>query len=64
MKKDERRCILLSMEANACNPYTWESKVGRWRVLCQPGLHIETLSQKQKNLFANIYNSGEFILKI
>jgi hypothetical protein len=40
---------MLGMVVNARNPSTWEGKVGRLRVGCQPGLHNETLHQTKQN---------------
>jgi hypothetical protein len=36
------------MVEHACNASTWETEVGGWPVLAQPGLHNETLSQRKK----------------
>jgi hypothetical protein len=38
----------MDVEVHTSNPSTQEVEAGRWQVGGQPGLHSETLSQKNK----------------
>jgi hypothetical protein len=40
------------MGVRACHPSTWQAETRKFQVQGQPGLHIETLSQKKEETFA------------